>query len=142
MDYVLGQDVSWWNGNMDWQKAYNAGSRFAFIRAGSINSQGIPYEDFLFGENIETAPSIMPVGNYWYFRPEQDPITQADFFCDLIRDQDWSISPVVDIESNWKGLSSEKVADVLEICVETIADELSVYPIIYTRAGFWKSNVS
>ena len=35
-DYVLGCDVSKWQGDMDWQKCAAAGAKYAFIRAGSI----------------------------------------------------------------------------------------------------------
>ena len=98
---VEGIDVSKWQGEIDWDKAKAAGAQFAFIRAGSVsNVSGTPYEDFQFRRNTQLAPPIMPVGFYWYFRPNQNAIKQAEFFINLIRDQDWKLYPVVDVEEH------------------------------------------
>jgi GH25 family lysozyme M1 (1,4-beta-N-acetylmuramidase) len=45
-DFLLGTDVSKWQGDMNWEKADSAGANFAFIRAGSIdNISGNCYTD-------------------------------------------------------------------------------------------------
>ena len=38
--YVLGTDVSKWNGEMNWQRNHDAGGRFAWARLGSISKTG------------------------------------------------------------------------------------------------------
>src|SRR3990167_761278 len=64
---VLGVDVSHWQAkrdvvpviHMDWAKCQEAGAKFAFIRAGSINAvNGICYEDYEFQYNSEVAPDF------------------------------------------------------------------------------------
>lgn len=132
-------DVSKWQGLMDWQKAKAAGVSAAFIRAGSIdNVTGIPYEDSQFQRNAELAPQLMPVGYYWYFRPNWPTVVQSEYFCNLIRNANWKVPPVIDIEENG-GLTNAQVAGAVWAFAAQIEAELGVRPIIYTSPGFWNS---
>lgn len=136
-----GIDVSKWQGEMDWNTAKNTGISTAIIRAGSIdNTTGIPYEDSQFRRNAELAPPLMPVGYYWYFRPNHSHATQADYFCDLLTDVDWKVPPVIDIEEN-AGMSKAAIAVAVWSFAEQIEQSLGVRPIIYTSAGFWNTYV-
>ncbi|WP_434797088.1 GH25 family lysozyme [Terrisporobacter vanillatitrophus] len=59
---VKGVDVSYHQGDIDWEKAKNSGVKFAIIRAGSGTK-----EDIKFKANIEGALNAgMEVGVYWF----------------------------------------------------------------------------
>jgi len=139
---VLGVDVSKWQGVMDWQKCYNAGAKYAFIRAGSIdNLTGVPYYDYQYPLNAMDAPKYLPVGFYWYFRPNHDPLVQADYFCDLIEDDSWLLPPVIDVEDAG-GKTPGQVADAVIAFLVRVFERLGFLPIIYTRASFWNPSVA
>ena len=145
---IPGVDVSKWQGLMDWLECLDAGAKFAFIRAGSCNAlTGQCYEDYLFKENSgyyedhQGAPDLMPVGFYWYFRPNLNPTQQADYFCNLIKDVDWRLSPVMDIETTG-GLGQAAVGDACAEFVTRVHEKLDVWPLIYTRGYFWNDRVA
>ena len=134
---ILGVDVSYWQGLMDWQIAREAGVKFAFIRAGSCNSvSGVCYEDFLFKENAEDAPKLMPVGYYWYLRPQHNSLTQANYFCDLLDTADYLLPPVCDVE-NSGGLHPSAYADAVKNFLDRVETRTGYKPIIYTSKSKW-----
>lgn len=57
-----GVDASYWQGNMDWTKTYNAGARFAFVRS----SRGLTYDDTLFVQNMTTISNMAAAGKTIY----------------------------------------------------------------------------
>lgn len=139
MSKVLGLDCSKWQGEMDWSVARVAGAKFAFIRAGSIsNITGIPYTDYQFETNARIAPDYMPVGFYWYFRPQFDPVAQAEYFCNLIKDKRWKLPPVLDLEDEG-GLSAAEVTEAAKIFIIEVFVNLDVWPLLYSRAQ-WLNN--
>ena len=134
MTYPLGIDVSKWNKEMDWQVAQDAGAKFAFIRAGSIGAtNGIAYTDYQFDRNASIAPDYMPVGFYWYFRPQWCALDQAEYFCNLIRGKNYRLPPVLDLESTW-GKSPEEVTEAAKIFITEVYVRLDVWPLLYSRA--------
>jgi len=135
-DYLLGVDVSKWQGDMDWEKCFNAGARFAFIRAGSIdNTSGNCYMDYQYMRNVSLAPDYMPIGCYWYFRPNHDPIRQADYFSDLIDEEAWLIPPVLDLETTG-GLNPGGVTGAAVAFIAQVYNNLNIWPIVYSRSYF------
>ena len=137
---VIGIDVSKWQKKMDWPKAKQAGAKFAFIRAGSINSiTGNCYEDYQLRRNAELAPEQMVgcIGFYFYFRPKYSPIKQADYFWSLIRDYEWG-ALVVDCEV--KDTQYNTIRENTRTMAAAIADMCDGQKsIIYTRASYWNS---
>src|SRR3990170_4698978 len=146
---VLGVDVSHWQAkrdvvpvvHMDWEKCKQAGAQFAYIRAGSITAiSGELYEDFEFRYNSEVAPQLLPTGYYWYFRPNHNPIAQANFFIELIMSTHYKLPPWVDVEVDG-GLSLDGVANQLWIFIDRMIYYLEP-PVIYTRGWWWNDNVA
>jgi lysozyme len=136
---ILGLDVSKWNKEMDWAKASSAGAKFAFIRAGSISAtNGISYTDYQFDRNAKIAPDHMPVGFYWYFRPQWCALDQAEYFCNLIKDKGYRLPPVLDLESSW-GMSAERITEAAKIFITEVYVRLDVWPLLYSRSG-WLDN--
>ena len=61
--YILGLDVSKWNGNINWKAVKKANIDFVIIRAG----YGTGYVDPYFKKNIESAiKNNLMVGIYWF----------------------------------------------------------------------------
>lgn len=137
---ILGIDVSKWQKEMDWPKARQAGAKFAFIRAGSINMHtGICYRDFQLTRNAELAPEQMDdrIGFYFYFRPKYDPVKQADYLWLLIRDYTWG-ALVVDCEA--AGASYATIRKNTAIMASEVAKMIEIdTTTIYTRASYWNS---
>jgi hypothetical protein len=125
---------------MKWNVCQYAGAKFAFIRAGSCtNVGGYLYTDDQFERNANLAPDFFPVGFYWYFRPQHDPIKQADYFVDLIRDKRAKLPPVMDLE-NAGGLNPSEVTGSAVRFAARIYQRMSVWPILYSRAEWLNKN--
>ena len=61
--YILGLDISKWNGNIDWKAVKKANIDFVIIRAG----YGTGYVDPYFKTNIESAiKNNLMIGIYWF----------------------------------------------------------------------------
>lgn len=131
---ITGVDVSKWQGKMKWNVCQYAGARFAFIRAGSVTlAGGTCYTDYEFERNANLAPDFMPVGFYWYFRPQHDPEKQANYFVDLIRDKRYKLPPVMDLEEDG-GLSPGEITASAAIFGATVYKRISMWPLLYGRA--------
>lgn len=65
--YVLGVDISRWNGTVDWTKMKAAGIKFAIIRCGSTNTSKQLYIDPYFDQNAKECERLgIPYGAYLY----------------------------------------------------------------------------
>jgi len=138
---ALGIDVSRWQGVMNWDTAFKAGAKFTFIRAGSIdNVTGVCYEDYQFQRNSEIAPQYMPVGYYWYMRPQYSPDKQAEFYFELVKDKDCDFGLVDDAEVDG-GLSPVYVDKQHKLFCKRLQELSGRKPILYTSLGFWKYSV-
>jgi GH25 family lysozyme M1 (1,4-beta-N-acetylmuramidase) len=138
---LIGIDVSKWQQDQNWHKARSAGARFAFVRAGSISVSGICYTDYQFERNSKIAPDYMPVGFYWFFRPQHDPIEQANYFCNLIRDKRWKLPPVLDLEHPGDPkLTPAKITNAAAAFIRQVFHRLSVWPLLYSRALWLTEN--
>ena len=137
---LLGIDVSKWQLQMDWHKARSAGARFAFIRAGSIDSViGECYVDLQFWRNAAIAPDYFPVGFYWYFRPNFDPMKQASYFCNLLREKRYLLPPVLDLETDG-GMTAKAITEAASVFAIEVYNRLNVWPLLYSRALWLNSH--
>jgi len=138
MAYALGIDVSRWQGEMKWDVAKAAGAKFSFIRAGSITATaGELYSDYQFERNSSIAPNFLPVGYYWFFRPEHNSILQAEYFCNLIEGKGAKLPAVLDVESNDQNVSEFIYRLRVKLALEYIESRTGRTPIVYTRASVW-----
>jgi lysozyme len=141
MNKTLGIDCSRWQGLMNFGKAYVAGARFAFIRAGSCAAvSGTNYVDYQFQRNASTAPTYMPTGAYWFFRPNHSPAAQADYFWNLIKDKAFKLPPVIDVEAH-ASLDAATVAMRSGQFVNRMRQLSGKWCIVYTRSSFWNPYV-
>ena len=133
---ILGVDVSKWQGEMSWEVTAAAGAQFAFVRAGSIdNVSGNCYTDYQFVRNASFAPEHMATGYYWYFRPNHDATKQANYFCDLIENEEQSLPPVLDLETSGNKTPLQ-VTNASATFIARVYERLLKWPIVYSRSYF------
>jgi lysozyme len=138
---LKGIDVSKWQGEMSWARARSAGARFAFIRAGAISTLGELYTDYEFSRNAEIAPDYLPVGYYFYFRPQFDAVAQANYFATLIRGKRQVLPPVLDLEhSGDPKMHPAAITEAAQTFIYQIYNRLDRWPILYSRAEWLNTN--
>ncbi|MEO7329768.1 MAG: GH25 family lysozyme, partial [Minicystis sp.] len=98
---VRGVDVSYYQGNIDWNAAHGSGIAFAIARV----SDGVGFKDPKFVQNWQGMRDAGVVrGLYQFFRPKQDPIAQADLAIALLDEagglQSGDLPLMLDIEVN------------------------------------------
>lgn len=133
-----GIDISKWNGTVDWGKVAASGTDFAFVRV----SDGTTSPDPKFAENWQKARAAgIPTGVYQFFRPNQDPIAQADLLLDAMGPlQPGDLPPVIDVEATG-GKSKAQVTAAIHQWIDHVESKLGVRPIIYSGRYFWQDNV-
>jgi len=133
-DRVRGIDVSKWQGEVDWRAVRAAGIRFAFIRV----SDGTTVADPMFARNWHAARAAGVMrGAYQYFRPEEDPVEQADLLLEAmgaLRAGD--LPPALDLEVSGQVAPRELVRRVGR-WVERVHRATGVKPVVYTSARHW-----
>lgn len=140
---LLGQDVSHFQGNIDWKGQKEAGSHFAYIKA----TESTTYIDEKFGDNYKGALDAGIVrGAYHFARPHKSSgKEQAKYF--LAHGGKWSndgktLPGALDLEFNpdgetCYGLSTKQMSEWVKDFSDTYHAETKRYPVIYTTASWW-----
>lgn len=135
---VKGIDVSYYQGTIDWTRVANDGVRYAFMRV----SDGTGFVDPKFSTYWAQSRAAGVVrGAYQYFRPNQDPIAQANLLLAKIGTLAANdLPPVIDVEADG-GLTPAQVAAKVKLWVDHVEAALGVTPIVYTGFYFWRDQV-
>jgi lysozyme len=131
---VRGIDVSKWQGDVDWKAVRRAGVRFAYVRV----SDGTTVLDQTFGRNWREARRAgLLRGAYQYFRPEEDPIEQADLLLATMgAPRAGDLPPALDVEVSGNVTPRELVRRVSR-WVARVRRATGLKPIVYTSARDW-----
>jgi len=133
-----GIDVSYAQGFVDWSGVSGAGISFAYIKA----TEGTSINDSQFSRNWSVSKMRdVPRGAYHFFRFNDDPIAQANFFLASANPQTGDLLPAVDVES------TDGVTDVTQL-VQRLAAFISKVEqsiggrrmMVYTYWGYWNSS--
>jgi GH25 family lysozyme M1 (1,4-beta-N-acetylmuramidase) len=142
---TLGQDVSSYQGNVDWGAQYAAGSRFAYIKA----TEGTYYTNAYFAQQYNgSAGAGLIRGAYHFATPNTtDGATQADFFVN--NGGGWSpdgitLPGALDIEYNPYGdecydLSQGDMVNWISAFVNEYANRTGRWPVIYSTTDWWST---
>jgi len=131
---VRGIDVSKWQGEVNWKAVRRAGVRFAYVRV----SDGTTVLDPTFTRNWREARRVGVLrGAYQYFRPEEDPIEQADLLLATMgAPRAGDLPPALDVEVSGDVAPRELVRRVSR-WVARVRRATGVKPIVYTSARDW-----
>lgn len=134
---LVGVDVSYYQGKVDWPEVRAAGVSFAFVRA----SDGATFLDPEFNNNWPgTRAAGVTRGAYQFFRPAQDPIEQANVLIAAIQGAGGlsrgDIAPVLDVEVT-DGVAQNVVLQRAEVWLRAVEATFGRRPLIYTAPGFW-----
>lgn len=133
-DEVLkrGIDVSWVQGDIDWEKVSKSGIDFVLIRAGRgpIDETGSK-EDTHFRQNIEGANKYgVDVGVYFYSYAEtvEQAEEEAEFFVNLLSEYQITYPVIVDLEED---VGTSDLSEVAEAFAQIISGK-GYFPMIYS----------
>ncbi|PRY32693.1 lysozyme [Umezawaea tangerina] len=140
---VPGMDVSSHQGDVDWQRSWNDGARFAYVKA----TEGTGYKNPKFAQQYDGSYDVgMIRGAYHFALPDRSGgAEQADFFVD--NGGGWSadgktLPGAMDMEYNpygdtCYGLSQAAMTQwVLDFSNRVVA-RTQRYPTIYTSTSWW-----
>lgn len=133
---VKGVDVSHFDGTVDWAAARRAGITFAIIKA----TEGTTFVDNHFTTNwTKTGANGIVHGAYHFFRPESDPVAQADFFVRTAGvPKSGDLPPVIDLEVT-DGLTAAQVAAGARTFLQRVQQNTGRVPMIYTSVRVFNS---
>ncbi len=134
---VRGIDVSYYQGDIDWNAVAGAGYGFAITR--------INHSDFMdpkFDQNWAAIKEVgMLRGAYQYFEPGDDVATQAQIVIDKLGMLGPGDLPaVIDVETT-SGVGPAQVEAAVGQWLELVEAGTGKKPIIYTGKYFWQDNV-
>lgn len=130
-----GIDVSYYQGEIDWEQVRASGIEFAFIRV----SDGEDTPDAMFELNWGGAKAAgIRRGMYQFFRPTESITAQADLAIAMAKKRGaGELPPVLDIEDDC-GLAPVVVAKRARQWTDRVKKALHVEPIVYTYPDFWR----
>ncbi len=144
--YPEGIDVSSYQGDIDWPQVYNAGYRFAFVRASWGNQIPPVYIDDYFETNMQNGHAAgMLIGAYHFAYPEYtDPVSEAHHFLNVAEDYliEGYLRPGLDLEddpgfdSYPYRLGKEALSNWVHEWMNTVKNETGIEPIIYVNSHY------
>ncbi|HEX8458506.1 MAG TPA: glycoside hydrolase family 25 protein [Pyrinomonadaceae bacterium] len=133
--YLIGIDVSHYQGAVNWADVRAAGCAFAFAKA--TESTSIVDPQFAVNWNGMKEAGLVR-GAYHFFRPEQDGVAQARHFLQTVQLETGDLPPVIDIELN-DGVVGDALIEGVGNWIDTVAQATGMTPVIYTAAYFWNA---
>ena len=135
---MSGIDVSHFQKQIDWEQVQRGGIAFAFIKA----TEGSTLADFLFARNWSEAKVAGVLrGAYHFFRPQVNPLAQAQFFLRRLKSDPGELPPVLDVEVLTGDTTPGMIIQAAHQWMETVEAELGKKPILYTGSAFWRSTL-
>jgi len=148
IESVYVPDVSFWQGNINEEVMLSRNILGLIIRIGSINKDtGECYKDYLFEENVSKFYGEVPLGGYWYFRPEHSGVKQSEYILECMNEikQDFGAEfhlPInADAEENAKNVSKAVYGKELDNFWQTLINEKH-FVGSYTRGYFWNDHIA
>ncbi|XZF13894.1 glycoside hydrolase family 25 protein [Chitinophagaceae bacterium MMS25-I14] len=136
---IHGIDVSRYQQEISWDLVKNmhdqgTNLKFVFIRA----ANGDAIADPMFEDNWDACSKYGLVrGAYHFFNPDEDALTQADFFINQVALMKGDLPPVLDIES--KGaLNDDSLRNGLLVWLRRVEAYYGVKPLVYCNIDFYK----
>lgn len=145
---IQGMDVSSHQGNVDWNRAWAQGARFAYVKA----TEGTGYRNPYFAQQYNGSANIgMLRGAYHFALPGiTSAAAQADYFVE--NGGGWSadgrtLPPLLDIEYNpyrrlgniCYNMSPAEMVDWIRAFSDRVSARTGRVPMIYTTTDWWRT---
>lgn len=99
---VKGIDISNNNGNVDMAKVKSSGIEYVYVKA----TEGATFKDkYMETFYKDCKLNNLKVGAYHFLVGTSTPESQAESFYLKIKDLDWDLVPMLDVETNFSGIS-------------------------------------
>jgi len=140
---VRGVDVSYYQGDIDWNVLAGQDIDFAFIKA----TEGSAHTDPKFAENWKNAAQTgLYIGAYHFFSYDSSGAAQAENFINTVTPTENILPPAVDIEfygdKNKNPPSREETRVILDELLEKLETHYGRKPIIYATGKSYKLYIS
>lgn len=142
-DYpVRGVDVSYYQGEIDWQVLADENIDFAFIKA----TEGSGHIDIKFEENwAQAGKTDLKRGAYHFFSFESKGKAQAEHFISVVPKEEGMLSPVVDIEFYGNRFYNKPDVEKTRAELQSLLDNLEAYygikPLIYATESSYSTYI-
>ena len=146
--YLLGIDVSHWDGAIDWAAVSADPQRisFAVLKATSGEHSG----DATYATNRTGALThgiLIAAYHFAYPQPTANDATiQADHFVDVAQLAADRVIPALDIESTglkfWTGITAAQLGSWMRTWLDRVFARTGLRPMVYTSPSFWESRVA
>ncbi|MGP9536982.1 GH25 family lysozyme [Brachybacterium sp. AOP43-C2-M15] len=144
---IYGQDVSGWQGEVDWAAQVELGSRFAYVKA----TEGRTFRSSDFDHQYLGAGAAgLARGGYHFARPDSGgPEEQVDFFLDNgggWSDDGITLPGMLDLEGysgipRDYGLSQQEMREWISAFSVRYRDQTGRRPVLYTNLHWWNDVV-
>jgi lysozyme len=129
---LSGIDVSYYQGDVDWQAVKAAGVTFAFARA-TYGSSKVDPKFSTYWPAIKAAGMVR--GTYHFYVSSDDPTAQANFFVSTVGSLGLDdLPPVLDVEA---GSGTTNLVSGVQTWLDIVEQKLERTPMIYTGPSFW-----
>ncbi len=142
-DYpIRGVDVSYYQGEIDWEVLAEEDIDFAFIKA----TEGSSHIDVRFEENWERSGKTgLKRGAYHFFSFESEGAAQAEHFISVVPKEEGMLSPVIDIEFYgdrfYNRPDVEETRKQLQSLLDRLEEHYGVKPLIYATESSYSTYI-
>ena len=146
-NYVIGIDVSAWNGNINWTKVKEYGVKFVIVRCGGrYTGSGEVFKDKNFDKNVKGAAAAgLNVGAYFYSAATSitEAYEEASYAVDLCKGHKINYPLAIDFEINSStsrhaGVKGKDLRDILKTFCDTVKSQ-GYTPMVYMSKSCWTS---
>lgn len=128
-----GIDVSHFQGDVNWEKVKEDGTKFVFIKA----TDGLDFIDPMLKINLKGVETVeLPFTTYHFYEPKDDPIEQAKHYLSTIKKSGQKLRPVLDVEITAE-MKPDKLRRGVKRWLKYVEKALGCRPIFYTYTEFW-----
>lgn len=127
-----GIDISNNDGSVDFSEVANDGVEYVYVKATEGKSYQDPYmTEFYTG----CKANNLKVGAYHFLVSTSTPEAQAANFCSLIKDYEWDLIPMMDVET-MSGFDTNTLCDYVERFIAAFHEISPLQLGIYTYTSF------
>ena len=146
-NYVVGIDVSAWNGNINWTKVKDYGVKFVIVRCGGrYTGSGEVFKDKNFDKNVKGAAAAgLNVGAYFYSAATSisEAYEEASYAVDLCKGHKINYPLAIDFEINSStsrhaGVKGKDLRNILKTFCDTVKSQ-GYTPMVYMSKSCWTS---